>query len=820
LESNSEKEFATVKYTSTGDLKFVQKFDAGNQNNEAKSIVVKNDDIYVTGVSELNGVNQNTTVKYSNTERLVEPRIVNGEESHVKHEIIVRFDTSAMIKSAVDKRGFNFGELNQFVKPSIITQLQNVYPKISWSRARTYKIFKRMTTADTTFINRLGDEVRIAPFWATLVINVGEMDELEVRAELSANQILFPAIKYVQINGLVKPLANDQFYSTQQSLMSTTYPDGHINVEPAWAIETGSDKIKIGVLDSGIKWDHEDFGGSFASYGTKVKGGYDYSINNSLKFTANNGDPLTGGNNGHGTPVAGIIGGLRNNSTGIAGIAGGNWPYANVAPGDDVQQDPIPANHNIGPALHGFKVLDVGFTSISEMAEAMVDASVWTSIYPESMDIINNSWRSTNGYAYDVSALLQNNYYAQFMPNLLQETQRQIFRSGVVNVCSRGNTGDVDYKFPAYAEQEEWVVSVGGNNKEGFTHPNSSYGAGLDLIAPFDQSEIYSTHNTTTNSYGDFSMTSASAPHVSGVVGLMLSHIDWQPSTPNNLAPDDVEFLLQRYATDVLPDNQHPNYQIGPDDLSGWGRLNAGAVMAKIDRTQYIIKHVKAETQLPTSFSGVPQVSGIYAYSDNNMPYDDYQATIYEVTYTLQNNLNSGDVILDYWPLNSYTTLLDNEINALPPFLNREEGNFVASMNNSTGEVKGTIIHLTQDGNGNPINYWYPAAPGGSVRVGYTLHLESAYAGLNKNEENVLNISCFPNPSSNNVTVDFVLTENADVKLEVVDLSGRLVYESEELNYTIGQHSMNIESNQWTKGIYFIKLNANEKSKTVKFIKQ
>ena len=83
-----------------------------------------------------------------------------------------------------------------------------------------------------------------------------------------------------------------------------------------------------------------------------------------------------------------------------------------------------------------------------------------------------------------------------------------------------------------------------------------------------------------------------------------------------------------------------------------------------------------------------------------------------------------------------------------------------------------------------------------------------------------INKCIIPNPSSNNVTVDFVLTENADVQLEVVDLSGRLVYKSEKQNYSIGQHSVNLQSNQWRKGIYFIKLKANEKSKTVKFIKQ
>ena len=34
------------------------------------------------------------------------------------------------------------------------------------------------------------------------------------------------------------------------------------------------------------------------------------------------------------------------------------------------------------------------------------------------------------------------------------------------------------------------------------------------------------------------------------------------------------------------------------------------------------------------------------------------------------------------------------------------------------------------------------------------------------------------NPSSNNVAVNFVLRENSDVKIEVSDINGRIVYES------------------------------------------
>ncbi len=810
-DENDSKEFATIKYTTDGDVKFVQKFDAGSQENEAKSVTIRGDDIFVSGISKINGINKNATVKYSSANRVVEPRIVNGIESHAKGEIIVRFDESAIIHAAVDKRGFNYGTLSDFVQPNIINDLQSVYPEIPWGRAKTYKIFRHFTTTDSVFVNRLGDEVKIEPFWAILLIDVGKANEVTVCNAINTGQPLFPSIKYAHTNGFVELLVDDPYFSSQHSLVSANYPNAHINIEPAWDIEPGSDKIKVGVIDTGVKWDHDDFGGFFNGSASKIKGGYDYEINQSLEYTPNHGDPIVGGSgNGHGTKVAGIIGALRNNNDGIAGIAGGNWPYENVIPGDGTQPDPNPVEHNIGVSIHGFRAIGIGLTA-TEVTEAMLDASTWTSLYPQSMDIINNSWKRNVPYSEEVPIITTQNMY--------KDAQRQIFRNGVINVCSRGNDNNQKGYFPAYAEREEWVISVGGSDKDGYKHPKSSYGGDVDLIAPYDTLLVFSTQNNSTSDYGKFSGTSAAAAHVSGVAGLMLSHIDWQSTTPNNLAPDDVEFLLQRYAND-RDTSYGIHYANGYDDYSGWGLLDAGAVMQKIDRTEYIVKHIKKELPIPTNLNNVPQVSGEFFFSNNDLAHGKYQGTIYEVSYNLDNNLYAGDIILDYWPLNSYTTLLDNQISPTPTFIDRENANYITSMNNNSGDVKGTIIHLTQKPNGDPIDYWYPAKPGELVRVGYTLHLQSDYAGLDEEDGQTFNLSCYPNPSSNDVTINFVLSEYSDVQLEIFDINGRLVYNKDKSNYSIGEHSININSTPWSKGMYFIKLKANETSKTIKFVKQ
>ncbi len=65
--------------------------------------------------------------------------------------------------------------------------------------------------------------------------------------------------------------------------------------------------IRIGIIDTGIDYNHEAFGGGFGNNFT-VAGGYD--------FVNNDSDPMD--DNGHGTHVAGIIGGHSSTISGLA----------------------------------------------------------------------------------------------------------------------------------------------------------------------------------------------------------------------------------------------------------------------------------------------------------------------------------------------------------------------------------------------------------------------------------------------------------------------------------------------------------------------
>lgn len=120
---------------------------------------------------------------------------------------------------------------------------------------------------------------------------------------LLVTTILFCANnKEYKINALNIP--DDTNYNLQWGI-------GFINLPSVWDFTTGSDEIKVGVLDSGIDYSHEDLNDN---------------VNQSLYLNCtddtstipviDNRTPITD----HGTHVAGIIGAKGNNTKGIAGV--------------------------------------------------------------------------------------------------------------------------------------------------------------------------------------------------------------------------------------------------------------------------------------------------------------------------------------------------------------------------------------------------------------------------------------------------------------------------------------------------------------------
>ncbi len=88
------------------------------------------------------------------------------------------------------------------------------------------------------------------------------------------------------------------------------------------------------------------------------------------------------------------------------------------------------------------------------------------------------------------------------------------------------------------------------------------------------------------------------------------------------------------------------------------------------------------------------------------------------------------------------------------------------------------------------------------------------------NTTNETAINIYPNPFTNATTLTFSLTENAIVKIELVDVLGKQIQLYSNKNQSVGKHQIAINANELglSKGMYFLKLMVNEEVTTTKVI--
>jgi subtilisin family serine protease len=124
-----------------------------------------------------------------------------------------------------------------------------------------------------------------------------------------------PDVLYAQPNYVYRTAAtpSDPFFGLLWGLQNSGQSveersgraDADIDAPEAWSITTGSDEVKVAVVDSGVEYDHPDLAGNVAALGRD--------------FFSNDADPRD--ENGHGTHVAGTIGAQGDNAEGVTGVS-------------------------------------------------------------------------------------------------------------------------------------------------------------------------------------------------------------------------------------------------------------------------------------------------------------------------------------------------------------------------------------------------------------------------------------------------------------------------------------------------------------------
>jgi subtilisin family serine protease len=357
---------------------------------------------------------------------------------------------------------------------------------------------------------------------------------------------------------------------------------GMEGADGAWEFEVGDSNITVAVVDVGVDYQRCDLG---SGLGSKVIGGMDFEGHNDTTGLYDSSRKTTAGivwGQDHGTKAASIIGAYTNNIgtdapgcisgglNGMAGIGGGWGPYPTIT-----------AGRGGGVKIVGYNVLSLtraGETwSSLNMAAAIIDASRNSLFghFGKGVDVINISGTyldSTDSYA-DSTTI-----YSLFVRNAISVA---FIQCAANIVFAKGQQLADSFNYPSSHEPASEIIAVGGSNQYKQRWSLSNWGSNVDLIAPAtsDGDTTYislaldntgnigdSLDNETSpmpvkDEYTWFGGTSASAPHVSGVVALVRGFLTNQFHMP--FAREDPEGMLKASAFDVS--TLAPPHNIDPD---------------------------------------------------------------------------------------------------------------------------------------------------------------------------------------------------------------------------------------------------------------
>ena len=271
----------------------------------------------------------------------------------------------------------------------------------------------------------------------------------------------------------------DQLWGMNNTGQSGGNTDSDIDAPEGWAIRNDAATVIVAVIDTGVRYTHEDLAGNMwinpgETSGNGVDDDSNGYVDDVFGFNAINGSGNPIDNNEHGTHVAGTIGAVGNNGVGVAGVA---W---------DVQ-------------LMALKFLSAGGSGSVGNAIECIDYGIAMGAH-----IMNNSWGGGG--------------FSQALINTIEDARQ----AGILFVAAAGNDSSDLETNPTYpaAYSHDNLISVASMTRNESLSSFSNFGeVAADIAAP--GSSILSCDFIADSAYQQLSGTSMATPHISGLLAVL-----------------------------------------------------------------------------------------------------------------------------------------------------------------------------------------------------------------------------------------------------------------------------------------------------------
>jgi len=337
--------------------------------------------------------------------------------------------------------------------------------------------------------DRVEDRIENAPGWES----IDDLDNADAYQTV-AQYLTMPEVEYAEPNMEIELDAvesslppihpSDPRFDDQWALANSGQRGGKqgadISAMHAWLTTTGSDKVVVAVLDSGVDYTHEDLApnmwkrpASIAPYHDDQLG----TVDDEDGFNAidNASDPMD--ENGHGTHCAGIIGAEGGNNIGITGV---NWKVR----------------------IMPLKFMNAGGFGTTKNAIEAINYVIDRKKAGVNVRIISASWGGTQ------------------RSRALEEVIRKAYENDILFVAAAGNATVNNDRSPHYPSSYPNVLSVAALDRHDQLAKFSNYGVkSVAIAAP--GVDILSTWLG--NAYEEKSGTSMATPVVSGVAALIVA---------------------------------------------------------------------------------------------------------------------------------------------------------------------------------------------------------------------------------------------------------------------------------------------------------